>query len=103
MTKTFFHRETGNPCVFENDANIEDWPDFQEFPLPKEVTRAVVMATRNHALKVSDWMAVSDRTMTQEQIDYRQALRDITSQTAFAEGRYDDIEWPTKPIDPGLG
>jgi hypothetical protein len=41
--------------------------------------------------------------MTQEQIDYWQALRDITSQTAFTEGRYNDIQWPTKPIDPGLG
>jgi hypothetical protein len=103
MTKTFFHRETNNPCIFDDDASIEDWPDFQEFPLPKEVTRADVIMTRNHALKVSDWMAVSDRTMTQEQIDYRQALRDITSQTAFTEGRYNDIQWPTKPIDPGLG
>ena len=102
MTKTFFHKETGNPCVFDDDANLEDWPDYQEFPLPKQVTLADVKLTRQHALKVSDWMAVSDRTMTQEQKDYRQALRDITAQTAYTEERYGDIVWPTKPIDPGL-
>ncbi len=101
MTKTFFHRTTGNPCVFEDDARLEDWPDFQEFPLPEEVTRGSVLGIRKRALEVSDWMAMSDRTMTQEQRDYRQALRDITEQAAFIEGRYDEIEWPTKPSDTG--
>ena len=32
---------------------------------------------RNQLLAQSDWMAVSDRVMTQAQIDYRQALRDL--------------------------
>lgn len=102
MTKVFFHRETGNACVFDDDANLADWPDFQEFPLPKVVTLSDVVGIRLEALNRSDWMAVSDRTMTQEQIDYRQALRDITSQAAFTEGRYEDIDWPEKPVDPGV-
>lgn len=100
MTKTWFHRETGNPCVFDDDAVLDDWPDFQEFPLPKEMNAADVLTIREHALKVSDWMAVSDRTMTDEERTYRQALRDIPQQTAFTEGRYDDIVWPEKPIEP---
>ena len=102
MTKTFFHRETGNPCVFDADANVADWPDFQEFPLSKAVNQGEVHGIRNHALQVSDWMAVADRTMTQEQRDYRQALRDITSQTAYINGDYNDIVWPEKPVNPGL-
>ena len=101
MTKTFFHRETGNPCVFDDDANLSDWPEFQEFPLVKEPTLSDVMMIRQTALQKSDWMAVSDRTMTQEQRDYRQALRDIPTQQAFQDGRYEDITWPTKPVDPG--
>ena len=32
---------------------------------------------RNQLLAATDWMAVSDRTITQTQIDYRQALRDL--------------------------
>lgn len=99
MTKTFFHRETGNACVFEDSANLADWPDFQEFPLPTVLTRAQIVVTRNLALQDSDWMAVQDRTMTQEQTDYRAALRGIPQQTAFQEGRYEDIVWPEKLVD----
>ena len=103
MVKTFFHRETGNACVFDDDASLSDWPDFQEFPLSEEVTRSEALNTRRNALKASDWMAATDRTMTQEQRDYRQALRNIPEQTAFIEERYDDIVWPVKPVDPGNG
>ena len=48
---------------------------------------------RNRLLAETDVWALSDRTMTQEQTDYRQALRDITdSYTSL-----DDVVWPTKP------
>lgn len=100
MTKTFFNRINGNASVFDDDASLADWPDFQEFPLSTSVTREEVHSIRGHALQVSDWMAVSDRTITQEQRDYRQALRDITLQTPYINGDYDDIVWPTKPVDP---
>lgn len=48
---------------------------------------------RRDLLAETDWWAVGDRTMTQEQIDYRQALRDITDQAGYPT----DITWPTKP------
>lgn len=56
---------------------------------------------RNQLLAQSDWMAVSDRTMTQSQIDYRQALRDITTQTPSLDenGQLTGITWPTLPTD----
>ena len=54
---------------------------------------ADVRAQRDIYLKETDWWALSDVTMTQEQIDYRQALRDISSQDRFPYGTV----WPTKP------
>ena len=46
-------------------------------------------------LSDTDYWALSDRTMTQAQIDYRQALRDITK-TATS---LDDVNWPDKPTE----
>jgi len=55
---------------------------------------------RNQLLTQSDWMAVSDRVMTQAQIDYRQALRDLpaNSEPQLDEnGNLTNVTWPTKP------
>jgi hypothetical protein len=52
---------------------------------------------RNQLLAESDWMAVSDRTMTQAQIDYRQALRDLpeTADPQLDEqGNLTNVTWP---------
>ena len=52
---------------------------------------------RNQLLQQSDWMAVSDRTMTQAQIDYRQALRDLpaTAEPQLDEnGNLTNVTWP---------
>ena len=48
---------------------------------------------RDNLLAETDWWAVGDRTMTQAEIDYRQALRDVPAQAGFPE----NITWPTKP------
>lgn len=48
---------------------------------------------RNTLLAETDWWAVSDRTMTQAETDYRQALRDVPQQEGFPV----NITWPTKP------
>jgi hypothetical protein len=48
---------------------------------------------RNNLLAETDWWALADRTIIQEQINYRQALRDITDQSGFPN----DIVWPVKP------
>lgn len=50
---------------------------------------------RDNLLAETDWWATSDRTMTQEQIDYRQALRDITTHELWPDLNPDC--WPTKP------
>ena len=48
---------------------------------------------RDQLLKETDWMALSDVTMSSEMTSYRQALRDITDQTGFPYS----VIWPTKP------
>lgn len=45
---------------------------------------------RDELLKETDIWALSDRTMTQAQIDYRQALRDLPAQDGFP-----DVDMPT--------
>jgi hypothetical protein len=48
---------------------------------------------RNALLRETDWWGASDLTMTQDQIAYRQALRDITS----TYSSLDDAVFPEKP------
>ena len=57
---------------------------------------------RNKLLAESDWMAVSDRTPTDAQKTYRQALRDLpasTTPTCDSDGNLDSssLTWPTEP------
>ena len=47
---------------------------------------------RDTRIALTDVWAMPDRTMTDKQIAYRQALRDITDQSDP-----NDITWPTKP------
>ena len=48
---------------------------------------------RNNLLAETDWMALSDVTMSDAWSAYRQALRDIPAQDGFP----DSVTWPTRP------
>ena len=48
---------------------------------------------RDSLLSQTDWMALSDVTMSPEWAAYRQALRDVTTQAGFPYA----VIWPTKP------
>jgi hypothetical protein len=48
---------------------------------------------RNEKLTETDWRASSDLTLPTEWANYRQALRDIPSQSGFPN----TITWPTEP------
>lgn len=48
---------------------------------------------RDRRLAETDWWATSDRTMTDAQTTYRQALRDVPASATSL----DDVSWPTKP------
>lgn len=60
--------------------------------LDAEAAKAV-RAERDRKLAETDWMALSDVTMSPEMAAYRQALRDITAQSGFPHA----VDWPTKP------
>ena len=62
---------------------------FATTPPPPHVVRQ----KRDDLLAETDWWAVADRTMSQAEIDYRQALRDVPAQAGFPE----NVTWPTKP------
>lgn len=82
-----------------------EWLDTEQSqPTEAEITAKIaeleaaepmrlLRAERNRRIAETDWWAVSDRTMTQAQIDYRQALRDITN----SYSSLDDVVWPEKP------
>ena len=48
---------------------------------------------RNKLLSETDWMAMSDYTMSDPWKNYRQALRDLPANTSDPESP----NWPTKP------
>jgi len=68
----------------------------------KEIAPYRLREQRDVLLSETDWWGASDREMTQEQKDYRQALRDLP---ATANPSLDDngglinVTWPIEPAD----
>ena len=60
--------------------------------LDTEAAKAV-RAERDRKLEETDWMGLSDVTMSAEWATYRQSLRDISLQDGFPH----TITWPTEP------
>ena len=52
-------------------------------------------SVRDAKLAETDYLALSDNTMSAEMTTYRQALRDITTHTNWPN--LEDADWPTKP------
>lgn len=76
-----------NSTVREKTAEeLTEWNDLAE---------ATRRSLRRSKLEETDWWAMSDVTMTEEQRQYRQALRDITSHANWPY--LEDADWPTKP------
>jgi len=96
-----FRKVTGadaNNTAIESD-NPADWGitwaevEAKQVELQAAQPLKELRAHRNRLLAETDWWASSDLTMTQDQIDYRQALRDITNTYSSLE----DVVFPTKP------
>jgi hypothetical protein len=75
------------------------WNKMQELQAAEPLR--LLRQQRNQLLAESDWMAVSDRTMSPEQIAYRQSLRDMPANNpdvALNEaGELINVTWPTEP------
>ena len=56
---------------------------------------------RDRLIASTDWWVLPDRTPTQAQLDYRQALRDLPTNSLNAaldeQGNLINVTWPTKP------
>ena len=54
---------------------------------------------RDRRILETDWWVLPDRTASQEQKDYRQALRDLpsTASPKIENGQLTNVTWPTKP------
>ena len=57
---------------------------------------AGVRNKRDALIAATDYLALSDNTLSAEMTTYRQALRDITNGVTTVE-QVDAITWPTKP------
>ena len=55
---------------------------------------------RNVLLASTDWWVLPDRTATQAQLNYRQALRDLPANSSpelDENGQLINVNWPEKP------
>jgi hypothetical protein len=78
-------------CSAEEIAEFETYQSNSKSA--EEIALISLRAERDGLLLKTDWWAVSDRTLSQEQLEYRQALRDITDHYSSL----DEVVWPEKP------
>jgi hypothetical protein len=93
-----------------NDISALDTITWENgtLPIPKEQILAIIpqveldmamqtlRAKRNKLLAETDYLALSDNTMTEEARTYRQALRDITEGVTTKE-QAEAVVFPVKP------
>ena len=92
IVKWFEVNTDERPTDEQINAAWEDWKNKHGSLSMLELRRE-----RNKRLQESDWMAVSDRTMTDEQKAYRQALRDLPANQTPSDTMLSNITWPTEP------
>ncbi len=86
-----------NAVATDKDGNVISWDVDAVATKETELLAAFKLGElreeRNRLLEETDYLALSDNTMTSAQTTYRQALRDITDSATSL----DDVTWPTKP------
>lgn len=85
--------QTQKPSWEEIKVEIENFKSLKKFELLRE--------KRNQLLEKTDWWVLPDRTPTQDQLDYRQTLRDLPANSPNAaldeNGNLTGVTWPVKP------
>jgi hypothetical protein len=98
---------TAQVSVSEEDINTITWENGTtpiskenieaQFPAVElEMAMADLRQKRNALLSATDYLALSDNTMSDDVKVYRQALRDITEGLTTKE-EVEAVEFPTKP------
>lgn len=88
--------DVGNITEETNPANFGvTWTEIsaKKTELENNESLKLLRMHRNSKLTETDWWVLPDRTATDEQLAYRQALRDITD----TYSSLDTVVWPTKP------
>ena len=85
------HINPDNNFVFNDTFTVCDFND---------IAFLILRSKRNELLLKTDWWVLPDRTATQAQLDYRQALRDLpenSSPELDENGQLINVNWPEKP------
>jgi hypothetical protein len=87
-----------NQITWHNGTSPISKEDIEaQFPIVElEMAMSNLRAKRNKLLSDTDYLALSDNTMTPEMTAYRQALRDITEGLSTVE-QVNAVVFPTKP------
>ena len=70
--------------------------DLAEMPTAFDKAMQDLRAKRNGLIAETDYLALSDQTLSSDMNTYRQNLRDITNGVDTIE-KANNITWPTKP------
>ncbi len=86
-----------NAVAKDANGNIVSWDASAVATKEAELITASKLTElrteRNRLIAETDYLALSDATLTSTMATYRQALRDITDNATSL----DDVSWPTKP------
>jgi hypothetical protein len=83
----------------EIDMTVEEITEFQSQQITPDLFQIALKnlrLERNILLAETDWWGISDNTMSAEQTQYRQDLRDITNGLTTVE-QVEAVEFPEKP------
>ena len=69
---------------------------LNKFDAVASIRMNILRSQRDKLLAETDWMGNQDYSITDAWKTYRQALRDVTSQTP-SDNTLSNINWPTKP------
>jgi hypothetical protein len=97
-------------CATSGDEIIA-WYDSRDQPTEEQIQAKIAELTaaepmrqlriqRDQLLSATDWWVLPDRTPTQAQLAYRQALRDLPANCTPAldeDGNLTGVTWPNKP------
>jgi len=79
------------------ETEINEFNSIQALsPTPFETRMEILREQRNNLLLETDYLALSDQTMSAEMTTYRQALRDITNGLTTVED-VEAVVFPEKP------
>ena len=96
--------EDANGNAQYGNSQLVTWQQVQQHAseAEQEWKLRLVRQERDKRLAETDWWAVADRTITNEQKNYRQLLRDITDNCNPQLDKQDQliissVNWPVKP------